>query len=50
MRQSLAADLSPHDLLGSHKTVDAAVAGKAKMAELVGRLMRLYGSAGRAGE
>jgi ketose-bisphosphate aldolase len=49
MREALALDASPHDLLGSHKPVDAAVVGKAKMGDEVRRLMRLYGSAGRAG-
>jgi ketose-bisphosphate aldolase len=49
MREALAVDASPHDLLGSHKPVDAAVAGKAKMRDEVRRLMHLYGSAGRAG-
>ncbi len=49
MRVALALDASPHDLLGSHKPVDAAVVGKAKMGAEVRRLMRLYGSAGQAG-
>jgi ketose-bisphosphate aldolase len=48
MREALAHDASPHDLLGSHKPADAAVAGKAKMCDEVRRLMHLYGSAGRA--
>jgi fructose-bisphosphate aldolase class II len=49
MREALAVDASPHDLLGSHKAVDAAVVGKAKMRDEVRRLMHLYGSSGRAG-
>jgi ketose-bisphosphate aldolase len=49
MREALAQDASPHDLLGSHKPVDAAVVGKNKMRDEVRRLMHLYGSAGRAG-
>jgi ketose-bisphosphate aldolase len=49
MREALAVDASPHDLLGSHKALDAAVVGKAKMRAEVRRLMHLYGSAGRAG-
>ena len=49
MREALALDASPHDLLGSHKPVDAAVVGKAKMRDEVRRLMHLYGSSGRAG-
>jgi ketose-bisphosphate aldolase len=49
MRGALAQDASPHDLLGSHKAVDAAVVGKTKMRDEVRRLMHLYGSAGRAG-
>jgi hypothetical protein len=49
MLQALARDASPHDLLGSHKAIDAAVVGKAKMNQAVRRLMHLYGSAGRAG-
>jgi ketose-bisphosphate aldolase len=49
MREALALDASPHDLLGSHKPVDAAVVGKARMRDEVRRLMHLYGSAGRAG-
>jgi ketose-bisphosphate aldolase len=48
MREALAVDASPHDLLGSHKATDAAVAGKAKMRDEVRRLTHLYGSAGRA--
>jgi ketose-bisphosphate aldolase len=48
MREALALDASPHDLLGSHKPVDAAVVAKAKMRDQVRRLMHLYGSAGRA--
>jgi fructose/tagatose bisphosphate aldolase len=48
MREALALDASPHDLLGSHKPVDAAVVAKAKMRDEVRRLMHLYGSAGRA--
>jgi ketose-bisphosphate aldolase len=49
MREALAVDASPHDLLGSHKALDAAVVGKAKMRAEVRRLMHLYGSAGLAG-
>jgi fructose-bisphosphate aldolase class II len=48
MREALACDISPHDLLGSHKTTDAAVAGKVKMTDAIRVLMQLYGSAGRA--
>jgi len=48
LRQAVAVDVSPHDLLGSHKRLDIGNAGKAKMMELVSQLTRLYGSTGRA--
>jgi len=48
LRQALAVDASPHDLLGSHKPLDVGNAGKAKMMGLVTQLTRLYGSARRA--
>ena len=48
-REAIGADVSPHDLLGSHKAADVGVAGKAAMTAVVRGLMRLYGSQGRAG-
>ena len=47
-REALALDLSPHDLLGSHKPSDAGVAGKERMIAVVRDRMGVYGCAGRA--
>jgi len=48
LREALAAEANPHDLLGSHKLSDAGVAGKARMCAIVRELIRLYGASGRA--
>jgi len=48
VREAIALDLSPHDLLGSHKPSDAGVAGKERMIAVVRDLMGVYGCAGRA--
>lgn len=47
LRRAVSVDASPHDLLGSHKDLDACGKGKEAMTGLVRELMRAYGSSGR---
>jgi fructose/tagatose bisphosphate aldolase len=48
LRAGIGSDASPHDLVGSHREPDLALAASAAIVERVRGLMRLYGSAGQA--